>query len=60
VPDPARYRNDQLLDVTRVTVDSVLLTAAQHDPVLQRVDAQQIQLGPGAGVRLIPGVLRYA
>ena len=60
VPDPARYRNDQHLGVTRVTVESVLLTAVRHDPVQQRLDAQQIQLGPGAGFRLIPGVLRYA
>jgi SAM-dependent methyltransferase len=60
VPGPARYRNGQQLGVTRVTVDSVLLTASRHDPVRQRVDAQQIQLGPGAGLRLIPGVLRYA
>jgi SAM-dependent methyltransferase len=60
VPDPARYRNDQQLGVTRVTVDSVLLTAGRHDPVRQRIDAQQIQFGPGAGFRLIPGVLRYA
>lgn len=60
VPDPARYRDDQQLGVTRVTVDSVLLTASRHDPVGQRLEAQQIQLGPGAGFRLIPGVLRYA
>ena len=60
VPDPARYRDDQQLGVTRVTVDSVLLTASRHDPVGQRIDAQQIQFGPGAGFRLIPGVLRYA
>ena len=60
VPDPARYRDDQQLGVTRVTVDSVLLTASRHDPVGQRIDAQQIQFGPEAGFRLIPGVLRYA
>jgi SAM-dependent methyltransferase len=60
VPDPAHYRDGQQLGVTRVTVDSVLLTAARHDPVGQRIDAQQIQFGPGAGFRLIPGVLRYA
>jgi SAM-dependent methyltransferase len=60
VPDPARYRNDEHLSVTRVTVDSVLLTAARHDPVRQQIDAQQIQVGPGAAVRLVPGVLRYA
>ena len=60
VPDPARYRNDQHLGVTRVTAESVLLTAIRHYPVQQRVDAQQIQLGPGAGFRLVPGVLRYA
>jgi SAM-dependent methyltransferase len=60
VPDPARYRNGQDVGVTRVTVDSVLLTAARHDPVRQQIDAQQIQLGPGVGFRLVPGVLRYA
>jgi len=60
VPDPARYRDDQQLGVTRVTVDSVLLTASRHDPVGQRIDAQQLQFGPGAGFLLIPGVLRYA
>jgi SAM-dependent methyltransferase len=57
---PGGQRVHQQLGVTRVTVDSVLLTASRHDPVGQRIDAQQIQFGPGAGFRLVPGVLRYA
>jgi SAM-dependent methyltransferase len=56
VPDPG---GGQAVRPLRVTVDSVLLAVSRQDPVAQRIDAQQVLLGP-RGVRLVPGVLRYA
>jgi SAM-dependent methyltransferase len=56
VPDPG---GGQSVRALRVTLDSVLLAVSREDPVAQRIDAQQVLLGP-QGVRLVPGVLRYA
>ena len=56
VPNPGSGREVRPL---RVRVDSVLLAVSREDPVAQRIDAQQVLLGP-EGVRLVPGVLRYA
>jgi SAM-dependent methyltransferase len=56
VPDPG---DGQAVRALRVTVDSVLLAVSRQDPVAQRIDAQQVLLGP-RGVQLVPGVLRYA
>jgi SAM-dependent methyltransferase len=56
VPDPG---GGQAVRPLRVTVDSVLLAVSRQDRVAQRIDAQQVLLGP-RGVRLVPGVLRYA
>jgi SAM-dependent methyltransferase len=56
VPDPGGRQEVRAL---RVTVDSVLLAVSREDPVAQRIEAQQVLLGP-EGVRLVPGVLRYA
>jgi hypothetical protein len=43
----------------RVDADSVVLAARRFDPVTQRMVAQQVQLSE-AGLRLVPGVLRFA
>jgi SAM-dependent methyltransferase len=56
VPDPG---GGQAVRPLRVTVDSVLFAVSRQDPVAQRIDAQQVLLGP-RGVQLVPGVLRYA
>jgi hypothetical protein len=56
VPDPG---GGQAVRTLRVRVDSVLLAVSREDLVAQRIDAQQVLLGP-EGVRLVPGVLRYA
>ena len=59
VPGATRYLSGHDTAVRHVAVDSVLLGMARHDPVEQRLDAQQILVAPD-GIRLIPGVLRYA
>jgi SAM-dependent methyltransferase len=59
VPGATRYLQGHDTAVRRVTADSVLLGVATHDPVAQRLDAQQILLAAD-GIRLIPGALRYA
>jgi SAM-dependent methyltransferase len=56
VPDPG---GGQSVRALRVMVDSILLAVSREDPVAQRIDAQQVLLGP-EGVQLVPGVLRYA
>jgi SAM-dependent methyltransferase len=59
VPGASRYLSGHDTVVRHVAADSVLLGVARHDPVEQRLDAQQILITPD-GIRLIPGVLRYA
>jgi SAM-dependent methyltransferase len=59
VPDPTLFATRRQVRAQRVDADSVVLVACTFDPVTQRMDAQQVQLGE-AGVRLVPGVLRYA
>jgi SAM-dependent methyltransferase len=59
VPDLTRYVRGQSVWTTRVDLDEVRLTVAQHDPVGQRVVSQHVVLAPG-GVRLYPVQLRYA
>ena len=59
VPDPARYRRQQGWEVERVETDAVLLTAARHDPVAQRLASQRLLMTPG-GTRMFPVNVRYA
>jgi SAM-dependent methyltransferase len=58
-PNRTRYAAGQDVVVRRVTADSVILGVGSHDPAVQRIDAQQILLEP-TGIRMVPGVLRYA
>lgn len=46
------------LDVRSVTLDAVVLTATDHDPVAQIVTGQHVEIG-AAGVRLRPWRVRY-
>ncbi|HEY7199107.1 MAG TPA: class I SAM-dependent methyltransferase [Candidatus Dormibacteraeota bacterium] len=59
VPDRTRHAGGQDVVARRVSADSLLLGATLHDPVRQRLDAQQVLLTP-AGIRMVPGSLRYA
>jgi SAM-dependent methyltransferase len=59
VPEPRMYATRREVRAQRVDTDSVVLVASTFDPLTQRMEAQQIQLGEG-GVRLVPGVLRFA
>jgi hypothetical protein len=59
VPDVARFRDHQNLSAPWVRVDEVLIDAARHDPVTQRIDSSHILI-TGAGVRLFPVSIRYA
>lgn len=59
VPSATRYLTGQDTVVRHVDADSVLLGLALHDPMEQRLDAQQVVISAD-GIRLIPGVLRYA
>ena len=58
VPDSIAFR-EQSLRVSRMTADSVMLTASRFDAATQRMEAQQVQIGR-EGVRLVPAVLRWA
>ncbi len=59
LPDANLLRDEQSLRVRRVTVDSVLLAASRLDPATQRMASQHAQISQD-GVRLVPGVLRWA
>jgi SAM-dependent methyltransferase len=59
VPDLARHARGQGVTVRHLELDLVRLDLTVHDPVAQRVDFQNVFLGPD-GVRLQPGVVRYA
>lgn len=59
VPDVARFDGGQTVRAVKVETDAVRLDVSQHDPVLQRVVAQQIFIS-GGRVELYPVELRYA
>lgn len=59
VPDQTRWSQHQRVGVDVVGVDSLTLEASRHDPVNQRVEAQQVVFSQ-VGVRLYPVYLRYA
>lgn len=59
VPDVARFDRGQRMSAERVDVDEVMLEAALHDPVGQRVVSQHVVLSE-EGVRLYPVHIRYA
>jgi SAM-dependent methyltransferase len=58
-PDVGRFADDQLVTVRDVELDHVRLDVSRHDPVEQRIDAQQVDLRRD-GIRLQPISIRYA
>jgi SAM-dependent methyltransferase len=59
VPDLGRFRQHQNVSAIKVELDTVMLDAARHDPVEQRVDAQHVFIRE-SGIRLQPVRIRYA
>lgn len=59
VPDLGRFDRGQRTSAVSVTVDSVDLDVAMHDPVTQRVDGQHVVVRE-SGIRLLPVTVRYA
>jgi SAM-dependent methyltransferase len=59
VPDMTRWDRDQRMEAQRVANDSVVLGAARHDPVEQRVVSNHLLVSEG-GVKFYPVRLRYA
>jgi SAM-dependent methyltransferase len=58
-PDLARYDRDQRVNVVRLDTGEVMLDAARHDPVAQRIQASHVVVSE-AGTKLYPVNLRYA
>lgn len=59
VPDLGRFDRDQRLSTEHVEVHRAVLSAAQHDPVRQRVDAANIIMS-AEGIEFYPVQIRYA
>jgi SAM-dependent methyltransferase len=59
VPDMTRWDRDQRMEAQHVANDSVVLGAARHDPVEQRVVSNHLLVSEG-GVKFYPVRLRYA
>lgn len=57
-PDPGRLSRGRALTAGRIGTDRVVLEAARHDPVHQRIDEQHIFIS-GNAVRLRPVAYRY-
>jgi SAM-dependent methyltransferase len=59
VPDMTRWDRNQRIETSHVGDDSVVLDAAKHDPVEQRVASNHLVVSD-AGVKMYPVRLRYA
>jgi SAM-dependent methyltransferase len=59
VPDMARWDQNQRVETRHLGDDSVVLDAASHDPVEQRVASNHLLISE-AGVKMYPVRLRYA
>ena len=59
VPDPARFKEGQLVKVSRIGTDGVDLETSQHDPLNQRVVSQHVVIDR-SGMKLYPVEIRYA
>jgi ubiquinone/menaquinone biosynthesis C-methylase UbiE len=59
VPDMSRYDKDQRVEVHHLGGDHVILGAATHDPLAQRISASHLVISEG-GIQLYPVELRYA
>ena len=58
VPDPAQYENGESLKTIHVSIDRAVFEASVHNPVLQTVEYQYIEVTE-QGVRLHPLPVRY-
>ena len=59
VPDMTRWNRNQRLDARHVGNDNVVLDAARHDPIEQRVASSHLVVSE-AGIKMYPVRLRYA
>jgi SAM-dependent methyltransferase len=59
VPDMTRWDRDQRVEAKHVETDSVILGAAIHDPVEQRITSNHL-LVSAKGIKMYPVRLRYA
>jgi SAM-dependent methyltransferase len=59
VPDLSRFDRGQRVSVFDLRLDGLIIEASQHNPALQQVVSQTVQLSE-AGTRLFPVRLRYA
>lgn len=58
VPDPGRFDRGQRVGAVHVDVDSLVIEASRHDAANQRVESQQVFVGPD-GIRPLPVFIRY-
>ena len=58
VPDPARFDENQRMQVSSVEATRFEFDVARHDPVQQRVTSQHVIASPD-GMRLFPREVRY-
>jgi SAM-dependent methyltransferase len=58
-PDLGRYDRDQRVSVLRLDTGGVMLDAARHDPVAQRIETSHVVITE-EGTKLYPVNLRYA
>jgi SAM-dependent methyltransferase len=59
VPDMTRFNRGQNVSATKVASEYVRIDVAEHDPIEQRVNSQQVLIS-GEGIRLYPVQIRYA
>lgn len=59
VPDVRRFERNQNIEVQKLELDRVVFDLSRHDPVRQRVDAQNVVIRDGK-VEMFPVSLRYA
>ncbi|MBA2451451.1 MAG: class I SAM-dependent methyltransferase [Chloroflexi bacterium] len=59
VPDLSRFQRGHSLSVESVRADLVLLNAAEHDPLQQRIVSQHLVISDDS-IRLYPVQMRYA
>ncbi len=60
VPDFTGYNRHQRVDIRKLEMETLWLSAVTHDPVAQRLDHQRLRVGPEGKARLVPLQLRYA
>jgi SAM-dependent methyltransferase len=58
VPDPARFNDNQRVQVSRIESTCVDILVTRHDPVQQHVVSQRVVVSP-QGMQLFPVEIRY-